>query len=186
MLSIKINERYHLEHYKNTNDCWDLVSKSCNEYWKLRSDSKSKINYSFDNLDDTRTIGCLFKRKMFDGGFTILYINNIPSAFGGIRRLDDTTSIIMARGFCHYTTKPVIAKIMVPFQLRYSMDSGYHRSIITFNDYNKKLYDLWPKMSKMDSIISENFFNINHLDFSMTGIKNINCVDQYVIEWDLK
>lgn len=167
-------------------DCYDLLLQHSNAYLAQTKSKPSHINYRFNNDSLNKyTLEYLLKNNKFELGYSILYVDNIATAFGGIRQHDKDTTIIAARAFCYNTPKLVLNKIMIPFHLSISKQRGNNRAIITFNKYNRKIYDLWPIFTKMKNLIDYKDLQIDPDRYLMEGIRHINNTDQYVIQWML-
>jgi hypothetical protein len=182
MLTELIDGPYKIEHYPNALDCYDLLKDNAIKYWRTNNKC-SKTNYDFDSISEN-SIRYLLETNRFNLGYTVVYDHGIPMAFGGIRVMDQNTTIVGARTFCFYTRKLLVNKILIPFQLDYSKKQGFTNSLVSFNEYNKKIYDLWQKFSDSPELWSVPF-NVEHKNFIMMGKQTINKTEQYTIKWIL-
>jgi hypothetical protein len=181
-------ENYRIEHYRRPTDCYEMLQEQIDRYMKLPERlierKKSLVNYDFSD-DGQHTLRHLIENNKFHLGYTILYDNDIPTAFGGIRVYNRTTTIIAARSFCFPTTKLLINKILIPYHLDISKKHGYKKSIITMNDYNHKIYKMWPYLDKRPSLIDDSRWSVDSSKYFMLGSMHIKNSDQYIIQWNL-
>ncbi len=180
MLRTEFNSELRIEHYENAMDCYDLIKKYSELYWKDKS-NQSKSNYDFES-NEQNSIKYLLETNKLNLGYSIVYENNEPMAFGGIRSYDGYT-IIAARAFCFWTPKLLLNKILVPYHLSYCKNIGVKRAILSFNEYNHKIYRLWPKLNLEKDIVDCSFFSADFKQFNLLGKQTVNGMDQYTIEW---
>ena len=183
MISVNFDNTYRIDHYENPRECYELLKECSERYWR-EINRPGKTNYDFTS-DSENTIKYLIDTDRFTLGYSILYENNLPMAFGGIRKMNDDTTIIASRAFCFYTPKLLINKILVPYHLTYSKSNGFTRSVISFNEYNHKIYRLWQKLSDSPDIVDRNHFTVDYQRFTLMGTQVINKMNQYTIEWNL-
>lgn len=189
MESIQI-QNFRFNHYINNAECYELVKQQAEKYTRLQTtllrNQPSLVNLDFENDDNkSHTLGYLLKNQKFELGYTVIYEDDDPIIFGGIRIFNDTTTIISARAFCFFTPRPLIHKLLIPFHLKISKDNGFSKAITTFNDYNKKIYDSWPKLIRKKSYTDISLLGVDDSKFKMLGQMNINYVNQWVIEWQI-
>jgi len=179
---MKIGE-FEIKHFINSIECYDEVKYICEHYFSVY-DRDSKANYLFTEDDiETHTVGYILKNNGFVG-FTIVYKNEVPVAIGGIRKHEDKVSIIASRALCFATSDLILHKILIPFHLSISREMGFERCIVSFNEYNRKIYDLWERLLKTKSPVDFDF-GVDISAYEKMGIHNINNVNQYVISWTL-
>jgi hypothetical protein len=182
MISTVFDPSYRIEHYENPTECYNLVKEQSERYWR-NIQRPSKSNYDFLN-DGENSIKYLIESGRFNLGYSIVYDDNVPMAFGGIRVMNSDTTIVAARAFCFYTPKLLLNKLLVPYHLSYSKKHGFKRSITSFNDYNYKIYKNWQKFSESPDIVDD-VFDVDYKKFNMLGKQIINKTEQYTIEWIL-
>jgi hypothetical protein len=182
MISTIFDKTYRIDHYEDPFECYDLL-KSCSERYWADISRPSKTNYDFSS-DGKNTIKFLIENNRFNLGYSIVYDDDIPMAFGGIRVIDDNTTIVAARAFCFYTPKLLINKILIPYQLSYSKSCGFSRSIISFNEYNHKIYKVWRRLTQSPDLVDAKF-SVDYKKFNMLGKQIVNKMEQYTIEWIL-
>lgn len=127
---------YSLTHYFDTKECYPIVEAASTEYWKSAPKSDGKENYVFGPDATFRSLGTMLLNGKFDCGFTVLEMDGKPWAFGGIRRFDDETTLILGRHFSFFTVKPITLGLLLPLHLSVSKQLGYKKAWITINDYN--------------------------------------------------
>lgn len=179
---------FRIEHFFDASECLDLVRNSVTEYLDSVSDKPSHVNYNFtqNSKNEPHTLEYLFLNNQFDLGYSIVYYQNTPTAFGGIRLLDSETIVVASRGFCFHTKLPILSKVLVPFHLSIGKQKKIKTAKATFNDYNKRIYDLWPTISNMKNLIDYSELGVEPDNFKQSGVQNVNYTNQYVIEWDLQ
>jgi hypothetical protein len=179
-----IDEHYSILHFDDTRECYDLVCGQAQVYMELYGGNERNLeNYQFDS-DVEYYLGPMLRDNKFLG-YTIIYQDCRPMAFGGIRSYDSQTTIIAARAFCFPTPKLLISKIMIPYHLQCSKSLGYTKSITTFNQHNYKIYKNWPIINLKKSPVIGHAFEVDVGKFNLLGLDIVNNVEQWVIGWDL-
>lgn len=171
-------------HYNNTQACIDTVQKETELFWSKRSNQKAFQNYEFGS-DADWSLENLLKNQKFELGYTLLYINDQFYAGGGIRALDDKTTISLSRFFCKPSPKPLGNAFILPLHIELSRRAGFAKTIITFNQYNEHLVRYYSQVlkTKKDSVSQLAYKYLQK--FQLTGLQEINNVQQYVFEYDL-
>jgi len=179
-----VDEHYSIVHFDNTRECYDLVREQAQLYMKLYGSTDQHLeNYQF-NSDIEYYLGPMLKNNKFLG-YTIIYQDGQPMAFGGIRSYNSQTTIVASRTFCFPTPKLLISKIMIPYHLQCSKSLGYTKSITTFNKHNYKIYKNWPIINLKKSPVDGHVFEVDVSKFTRLGLDTDNNVEQWVIGWDL-
>lgn len=182
---------YTIIHYDNSNECYDLVKECAERYWSAAPKTDSIENYRFDGDAKPWSLGPMLQNNGFEGGYTILNIDGKPWSFGGIRRHDDQTALVLARHFSFFTIKPTTHGLLLPFQLEVAKELGYTKAWITINDYNLHWYNTWHvnEYNKMRTRkrLNKLYSNSDKCVASCTnlGKMTINNTEQTVLEWKL-
>ncbi|MCX7596583.1 MAG: hypothetical protein N2235_23105, partial [Fischerella sp.] len=134
------NTRFQIDHYYNTVNCYNLVKQYCEKFCISSKKIHNIENYQFENAVEW-ALGPMLKNNKFEHGYSVLSINNQPWSFGGIKKYDNDTALIMSRHFSFFTIYPVTHGLLIPFQLNLSKQLGYKKAWITLNKCNERLYD---------------------------------------------
>lgn len=187
------NIQYRIDHYFDTLQCYDVVKICSENYWKNNGKKDAVENYRFDDQAPEHSLGNMLKYNKFYGGFTILSINNNYYSFGGIRKYNQDTAIILARNFCFFTVKPITNGILLPFHLSVAKNLGFKKAWITINEYNIHWYKTWfinefNKNKNKNKRLNSKLYTQSVKCITQCqnkGIININYVDQTILEWQL-
>lgn len=185
------NTTYTITHYMDTRECYGQVKECAEKYWTNAPKTNSKENYQFGNDATSWSLGPMLENNQFEGGYTILSFNDKPWSFGGIRKYNDTTALILARHFSFFTIKPTTHGLLLPFQLGMSKELGYERAWITINDYNLHWYNTWHineyNKSRSHKRINKLYTNSDECisKCKNLGKMTINNTEQTVLEWIL-
>lgn len=168
-------------HFTEAKVCFEFLKNESQAFWKNHPKKDAEANYSFDGSSPW-SLNSLLLTGGFDLGFTLLYINDEFYAAGGIRKLDETTTICLSRFFSKFSTKPYGNAFILPVHLNVSRQAGFKKAIVTFNQYNDHLVNYYTRRlpHKKDPISKKAFESIQK--FQLTGLKEINYVQQYVFE----
>lgn len=145
MLISQISNLYSIQHYINTTQCYQIVKYYSERYWDTRPKNQAHENYRFDPDAPSHALGPMLLCGKFFGGYTIVFKNDTPISFAGIRKMSDDIAIVLARNFCFHTVKPITNGIILPFQLNYCKQLGFTKAWTTVNDYNISIFDVWYK-----------------------------------------
>jgi hypothetical protein len=192
VIEIISGKTYELTHYYDTKECYDMVKQASDTYWASSPKDYGKENYQFGDSAKPWALGPMLKDNQFEMGYTVLSINGVPKAFGGMRHYDNDTAIIVARAFVFFTIKPILAAFIMPLQLSIAKERGYKKAWFTTNKHNAHIYDVWfnkelantkrtrlridPLYTKSDTVTSR---------ATNLGDRTIFNTEQRVIEWDL-
>jgi hypothetical protein len=182
---------YTIAHYMDTRECYGQVKECAEKYWTSAPKKEGIENYQFGSDAKPWSLGPMLENNLFEGGFSVLSIDDKPWSFGGIRKYSDEVSIIGSRNFSFYTLKPITHGLLVPFQLEMSKKLGYKRAWATINDYNLYWYNTYhvKKYNKSQSRKRLNKLYTNS-DECISKCKNLGKMivfntEQTVLEWIL-
>lgn len=182
---------YCLTHYFDMKECYEIVKEASQQYWEKSTKAHGRENYEFGDQAKSQALGPMLLNSEFDGGFTVLNINDKPWAFGGIRKYNEEVALILGRHFSFYTIKPITHGLLLPFHLNIAKELGYKKAWLTINDYNLYWYNTWhinnyhrvdssKKLNKLHQISNECVAKCKNI-----GKLVINYTNQTVLEWDL-
>lgn len=182
---------YTLTHYFDAKDCYPIVEPASMEYWKNNPKLEGRENYMFGPEATFRSLGPMLLNGKFDLGYTVLEVDGKPWSFGGVRKYDKDTTLILGRHFSFFTVKPITLGLLLPMHLRVSKDLGYKKAWVTFNQYNMHLYKAYQiaDFEKRSSSKQVNKLYTNSKN-SLSTCKDIGKMiiyktEQTVLEWTL-
>jgi hypothetical protein len=182
---------YCLTHYFDTKECYEIVKEASQQYWEKSTKSHGRENYEFGDQAKQQALGPMLLNSDFDGGFTVLSMNEKPWSFGGIRKYNNETALIMGRHFSFYTMKLLTHGLLLPFHLQVAKDLGYKKAWITINNYNMYWYQTWYikkyKRISSNTELGKLYTNSNECISKCKNIGEleVNYTNQTVLEWDL-
>tara|TARA_B100001971_G_C17936355_1_gene405372 strand:+ start:74 stop:658 length:585 start_codon:yes stop_codon:yes gene_type:complete len=116
--------------------------------------NKAKANYETEGWETKphTLLHIILKKDRFkegNGMLSLLYDNNKLIGFAGAYKHTDNILICLVRAFIikQYRGKNVLANIL-SHQLTYAKQNNYKCGWLTFNDYNKYLYDMIVRFNK--------------------------------------
>jgi len=180
---------YSVSHYLDSRECHDLVKESCDRFWVTPHKGYSRENYEFGPNAKPWSLGPMLKENKFEYGYTVLCINDQPWAFGGVKKYDDETAIILARHFSFYSFKSITRAFLMPMHFRVAKEFGLKKAWITLNDYNMRMSIFldsksWNRKLTVKDTLRE-YSEVSGGDSVNLGKKVINNIEQIVLEWKL-
>lgn len=182
---------YTIIHYDNCQGCYETVKECSEKYWQSAPKENSIDNYKFGPDAKPWSLGPMLENNSFEGGYSILYIDEKPWSFGGIRKYNDEIALVLARHFSFFTIRPITHGLLLPFQLEIAKELGYKKAWITINDYNLHWYNTWHinayNKRKSHKRVNKLYVNSDLCVSKCTnlGKMTINNTEQTVLEWIL-
>jgi hypothetical protein len=184
------SHNYKLIHYTDSKECYETVKDACEKYWESAPKLSSKENYDFSSTAKPWSLGPMLENNLFEGGYTVLSVDDKPWSFGGIRKYNDEIALVLARHFSLFTIKPITHGLLLPFHLKVAKSLGYKKAWITINDYNLHWYNIWhltefnneKRKGRRNNVL---YTNSDECVQSCTNLGKmvINNVEQTVLEW---
>lgn len=186
------SKKYTITHYFDSTECYEVVKRASESYWTNAPKTDSIENYMFGEGAKPWALGPMLANNQFEGGYTILEIEDVPWSFGGIRKYNENIALLLARHFSFFTIKPTTHGLMLPFQLQVAKKLGYKKAWITINDYNLHWYNTWHlhEFNKQSRKIKRNNKLYINSDRCVSSCNNlgkmiVNHTLQTVLEWEL-
>jgi hypothetical protein len=165
------------------------ILESLTEWWDHPSKiGEIKSNYNTD-LSSRNTLGSSLKYRLNSGRFSFLLDNNEILAYAGLL-VDDRIAYchrlaIRPTNFSNKKYRGIVPGLFIPYQIKLASQLNCHKYRLTFNEYNKSLYDWWKDRRWENSP----FINVDAhqiiSNFSFIGKQTIFQTLQYVCEIDL-
>lgn len=182
--------------FDNKNDIITLTNLSASAFINEKNKSRrSYENYDIEDWDikPFTVLYLVFKEKRFDpsrGIFHLIFSDENPVGFCGGYKHNDEIFIGLVRAYIDPSERNfgVFSEYLIPAQIEAAKNFGCSKFWITFNEYNKPLFNAYKrKQKKLASILPDNS-NINNIINKMVFYENRILVKntwQYVAEVDL-
>jgi hypothetical protein len=152
-------------------DFFEVIESGVDRLWELFSlynQSRLKENYSKESFDR------LIIEKRFSYGAVVTYINDKPSLFFGLRKINDW--IVVTRGveLFHFNYNlPIFLGHSLPFTIEHAKKNNISGVIMTFNMNNKKLFEMTHPQKTNKSIYSDHPIYLKYLE-TINSLESIN------------
>jgi hypothetical protein len=117
----------------------------------------AKDNYETENWEAKphTLLHIILKKDRFkegNGVFSLLYDNNIPVAYAGAYKHEDDPNILicLVRAFIlqQYRAKNLLGNYILPSQMKYAKKNNYEYCWLTYNEYNKYIFNSAKRASQ--------------------------------------
>ena len=87
--------------------------------------------------------------------FSLLYDNNKLIGFAGAYKHTNDILICLIRAYTRkkYRSKTLLGTYILPEEIKFAKEIGCEKAWLTFNDYNKDIYNMLKRVSKGKGVI---------------------------------
>ena len=122
--------------------------------------NKAKANYETEGWETKphTLLHIILKKDRFkegNGMLSLLYDNNKLISFAGAYKHTDNILICLVRAYTRkkYKSKTLLGTYILPEEIKFAKEIGCEKAWLTFNDYNKTIYDGLKRVSKGKGVI---------------------------------
>lgn len=142
-------------------------------------------NYCYDYRDEMGNLFYILDHDRYQKGsyFVITDENDEYIASAGWNEYTDEVALMITRIFVSpkYRTQYIIGNDILPIMMKQAHQ--YKKLWITFNEYNKTIYDWFTRSSENKSTSLSKHWPDVYREFKPVGKKEVNNTLQYVVEF---